>query len=288
MATSGASAQTVLATPQVFQTEISDPSMLADIAEINKGDPLFLKGRDPRLPSTEVSIGDLFYGRQAITPEGKFPRYTNLAVMQRAQPGSLQMVTKWGSGKNPHDFVEANRWYKEAETRLLAVNPTLSINQSALCMNPRNEGSRNCIGHDDWFHAWQMGEAADAQLSPGGVAAREQEKKEEAEAKAAKENLAKNVPKCDDQKYFTQLYSSVAQSPSGLAGGLRMTGISQIEEAPDADTATVRVCYAMGAFNDGKKLIRYTYEFVSEKHFEINIVFPGPLESLLYLSKHMK
>jgi len=135
-----------------------------------------------------------------------------------------------------------------------------------------------------------MGIVADAQLilSPGRVAAREQEKKEEAEAKAAKENLAKNVPKCDDKQYFTQLYGSVAQSPSGLAGGLRMTGISQIEEAPDADTATVRVCYAMGAFNDGKKLIRYTYEFVDGKHFEINIVLPGPLESLIYLGKHMK
>ena len=46
------------------QTEISDPLMLADIAEINKGDPSFLKGSDPRLPSVEVSIGDLFYGRR--------------------------------------------------------------------------------------------------------------------------------------------------------------------------------------------------------------------------------
>jgi hypothetical protein len=304
VATNQARIAAAVAAP-VIQTEISsDPSMLADIAEINKGDPSFLKGLDPRQPSVEISIGDLFYGRQAITPKGKVPR--------------------WGGDKNPQDFVKASRWYKEAKTRLVAFNPALSVLTVGLCLYPQQQlerrsyfvqgrmvtdcpqcnnkaelpfykGSSNCDGSDDFMHALQMVDAADYQLSPSRVAAREQDKKEAAEAKAAKENLAK-TPKCDDQKYFTQLYSIVAQSPSGLAGGLRMTGISKIEEASDADdtamivdTATMRVCYAMGAFNDGgKKLIRYTYEFVSEKHFEINIVFPGPLESLLYLSNHMK
>jgi hypothetical protein len=271
VATNQARIAAAVAAP-VIQTEISsDPSMLADIAEINKGDPSFLKGLDPRQPSVEISIGDLFYGRQAITPKGKVPR--------------------WGGDKNPQDFVKASRWYKEAKTRLVAFNPALSVLTVGLCLYPQQQLERRSY----FVQALQMVDAADYQLSPSRVAAREQDKKEAAEAKAAKENLAK-TPKCDDQKYFTQLYSIVAQSPSGLAGGLRMTGISKIEEASDADdtamivdTATMRVCYAMGAFNDGgKKLIRYTYEFVSEKHFEINIVFPGPLESLLYLSNHMK
>jgi hypothetical protein len=277
--------------PQVLETAISDPSMLADIAEINKGDPSFLKGRDPRLPSTEVSIGDLFYGRRSITPGGVFPHYYDHTV---------QKVTHWGSDKSSQDFVEASRWYQEAKTRLLAFNPALSAPQTASCIYPRRPpaytapgaqffytGSSNCNGYDDFVHAWKMEGSADNQLSSNGVALRQQAKQEDAKAKAAKGNLAQNVPKCDDQKYFTQLYSTVAKSPSGLAGGLRMSGISQIEEASDADTATIRVCYAMGAFNDGKKLIRYTYEFVSEGKFEINIVFPGALESLLYLGKHM-
>ena len=284
--------------PPAIHTEISDPSMLADIAEINKGDPSFLKGRDPRFPSVEVSIGDLFYGRQAITPEGKFLRY-NVYTLQY-DDYTLQKVTHWGSDKPSQDFVEASRWYKEAKTRLLAFNPALSARQTASCLYPQSppaytvpgaqsfyKGSSSCKGYDDYVHAWQMEGLADNQLSPSGVAGREQAKKEDAEAKAAKENLAQNVPKCDDQKYFTQLYSTIAQSPSGLAGGLRMTGISQIEEASDADTATTRVCYGVGAFNDGKKLIRYTYEFVSEGQFEINIVFSGALESLIYLGKHM-
>ena len=225
--------------PQVFQTEISDPSMLADIAEINKEDPSFLKGRDPRLPSVEVSIGDLFYGRRANTPRGVFPRYDDSTLLK---------VTHWGIDKLSRDFVEASRWYKEAKTRLLAFNPALGSPQAASCLYPQRppaytapgaqsfyNGSSSCNGWNDYTHARQMEGHADDQLSPNGV--REQAKQEDIRAKAAAETLSQNVPRCDNQRMFAQIYRTVANSPSGIAGGLRMTGISQIEEASDLNNS---------------------------------------------------
>ena len=74
-----------------------------------------------------------------------------------------------------------------------------------------------------------------------------------------------------------------------------LTGISKIEEASDLkapvlselNSSTSRVCYAMGEFNDGTKLIRYTFEFKSKGNFKITVAQPSALESLLYLGAHM-
>jgi hypothetical protein len=277
--------------------------MLADIAEVNKGDPSFLKGRDPRLPSVEVSIGDLYYGRRANTSGGAFPRWDDSTLLK---------VTHWGSDKASQDFVEASRWYKEAQTRLLASNPALGAAEAAGCVYPRQTpdlrfltpeqrsfqeglqsfyaGSSNCKGYEDYHHAWKMD-----QLIPRGVAQLEQDKQEDIKAKAAAETLSQNVPKCDDQRMFAQIYRTVRNSPSGIAGGLRMTGISQIEDAStlkdstlsDQNSSTTRVCYAMGEFNDGKKLIKYTFESESEGKIEITVKQPSALESFLYLGAHM-
>ena len=43
----------------------------------------------------------------------------------------------------------------------------------------------------------------------------------------------------------------------------------------------------MGEFNDGKKLIKYAFEFKGKGNFEITVVQPGALETALYLGAHM-
>ena len=234
-------------------------SMQADIAEFLAAHPSFAS-TDPSASQilTKNRIGNFFYGRYFADRSVEIPD-----------------IKAWSDKKSSQDFVRARRWYQLEGAQLKSEYPGVyscgGVSLQGIVIPCRSEQSK-ALGYVE-----NMIRLCDHQLSPSGFAGEE----------SAKEDLAQKVPKCDDQRVFSQLYRSIARSPRGIAGGLRMTGISQITEAGDTDTATMRVCYAMGAFNNGEKLIRYTYEFVSKGLFEINIVFPGPLESIVYLEKYM-